>query len=228
MGAAVHRKTLSLRHLRLPLGSSDSLHDGSASMSSTPEPTEPATVLLQRLHAGDAEAGQRLLPLIYAELRQAADLCLQRERPGHTLQATALVHEAWIRMCGAGASPQAESRGHFVRIAARAMRQILVDHARARSARKRGTRIEVESIDALMVAFEDRSIDVLALDETLERLTHMDEGLARIVELRYFAGLNLPEVALALEVSLSTVERGWRAARAWLRQEMSDADEPPT
>jgi len=197
-------------------------------MSSTPESTEPATILLQRLRAGDAEAGQRLLPLIYAELHRAADLCLQRERPGHTLQATALVHEAWIRLCGDGPTPPAENRGHFVRIAARAMRQILVDHARARSARKRGTRTEVESIDALMGAFEDRSIDVLALNEALERLTHMDEALARIVELRYFAGLNLPEVAEALEVSLSTVERGWRMARAWLRSEMTDADELPT
>ena len=101
-------------------------------------------------------------------------------------------------------------------------------HARARSARKRGTRAEVESVEALMGAFEERSIDILALNEALERLASMDEALARIVELRYFAGLRLLEVAEALGVSLSTVERGWRAALAWLRSEMSDAGDLPT
>ena len=181
------------------------------------------TRLLQRISAGDARAGDELLPLLYQELKSVAAACMDRERPNHTLQPTALVHEAWMRVIGAREGPTWSGRDHFVRAAACAMRHVLVDHARARAAQKRGNGGRVLPLDSVMASFEERQLDVLALDEALERLTAMDEQLGRIVELRFFAGLTIPETARVLGVSTPTVERGWRVARLWLRNELPPA-----
>ena len=182
--------------------------------------SQPAvTGLLERLGDGDASAEAELLPLLYDQLHGLAERAMRRERPGHTLQATALVHDAWMRLMGGGAPRDWNDRGHFFRVAARAMRNLLVDHARARRVRPGSSAVDLdgERIDALMDVYEDRAIDLLALHEALEALAALDPELARIVELRFFAGLSIDETARALAVSPSTVDRGWRTARAWLR-----------
>ncbi len=175
----------------------------------------PATVLIQRAGAGDAAAAEELLRVVYGELRQLAAAALSRERAGHTLQPTALVNEAWLRL--AGPSAGWSGRGHFFGAAGRAMRQVLVDHARARNAGKRGGGRASVELDESLLAWESRALDLLALDEALAELSRVDERAVRIVELRFFAGLEMAEVARALELSLPTVERGWRMARLWLR-----------
>lgn len=180
--------------------------------------------LLERVESGDKEAEGALLELLFDELRGVAAGYLAGERAGHTLQPTALVSEAWMRLGGGRRSEGAEAwadRQHFVRTAARAMRRILVDHARARNAEKRGQRTEVadECLVELAAGFESQA-DVLALHESLERLAAFDEPLARLVELRFFAGLSVPEAARAVGRSVSHVERQWRLARAWLRRDL--------
>jgi len=162
------------------------------------------------------------MALIYDELHALAEESFRGERGGHTLQPTALVHEAWIRLVG-GAPVEWQGRSHFLRVAARAMRHVLVDHARGRSRLKRGRRsaADPDDLDRLLFAFEERSIDVVDLNDLLERLSSFDEKLARVVELRYFAGLSVPEVAEVLGTSTTTVERSWRLARAWLQHEMA-------
>lgn len=189
------------------------------------------TQLLQRLDAGDAGAEERLYGFVYGELRELADGYMRRERPGHTLQATALVHEAYLRVVrrdapGDGAGDGAGAwtgREHFLRVAARAMRAVLVDHARRRAAQKRagenggGRRLE---LDEMATLFGRPSLDVLAIHETLERLAGVDADLARVVELRFFGGLTIAETASALGVSTPTVQRGWRTARAWMMIEL--------
>lgn len=177
--------------------------------------TGPATVLIQRAGAGDRAAAEELLRVVYGELRELAASALSRERAGHTLQPTALVHEAWLRLAGPDAGWN--GRGHFFGAAARAMRQVLVDHARARNAAKRGGGRAAVELDEALLAWESRALDLLALDEALAELARVDERAVRIVELRFFAGLEMDEVARALELSLPTVERGWRMARLWLR-----------
>jgi RNA polymerase sigma factor (TIGR02999 family) len=164
-------------------------------------------------------AAQELAPLVYAELRRLAGAYMRRERPGQTLQATALVHEAYLRLAGAG-TPWHDKR-HFVGIAARSMRQILVERARARGAQKRwGGLNRVSMTDALAVATE--SVAMLpALDDALTRLEQIDAEQARIVELRYFAGLSIEDTADALGISPATLKRRWALARAWLFREMS-------
>ena len=185
----------------------------------------PATAILQRLGAGDRAAEAELLGLVYAELRALAASALRGERAGHTLQPTALVHEAWLRLVGAGPTDWT-CRAHFFGAAARAMRQVLVDHARARGAAKRGGgrgRVEADEaslLDLSVAAWEERALDLLALDEALQRLAAADPRAARVVELRFFAGLEMAEVARVLSVSLPTVERDWRLARLWLRAEI--------
>lgn len=186
-------------------------------------PDPPVTELLRRLRAGDAAAAEQLMPVIQGELHRIAEASFQGQREGHTLQPTALLNEAWMRLF-AGQSQDWKDRTHFLSTAARAMRHVLVDYARARGRLKRGKRAEFdpEHLEALMGVFEERSIDVLSLDEALGRLTQFDARLAGVVELRFFGGLSVPEVAEALDVSVTTVERDWRLARAWLRKELPE------
>jgi len=161
-----------------------------------------------------------LFPLVYAELRRIAAREMRREKPGRTLQTTALVHEAYLRLLK-DASLSFENRAHFLGVAARAMREILIEHARARSARKRGGGAVRLTLDDLVAPVSSPSIDVLALDEALERLARLDERHARVVELRYFGGLSVEETAAALGLSPATVKRDWTLARAWLFRELA-------
>lgn len=178
------------------------------------------TELLRAWGAGDARASDALVPLVYAELRRQARLALRRENEGHTLQATALVHEAWLRL-DAQHEARWESRTQFLAVAAQTMRRVLVDHARTRRALKRGGGdVHVTLGNAVHAAVSSDSVDVLALDEALARLGAMDARKARLVELRYFAGLSIPEAAEALGISQSTVIREWAVARMWLRREL--------
>ena len=179
------------------------------------------TVVLARATAGDAVATNELFPLVYEELRKIAADHLGQERAGHTLQPTALVNEAYLRLVGA-ADLGWKNRAHFFGAAAQAIRRILVDHARARHRAKRGgdaERVSLESTDP--AAPMGNAVDMLALNEALTRLTEVDPAKAKVVELRYFAGLSLEETARALEVSLPTVSRYWEYARVWLHREMN-------
>ena len=187
----------------------------------TSENPEDITGLLQAWRDGDAAALAALTPLVYGELRRVAEQHMRRERPDHTLQATALVHEAFLRLTG-GASPAWEDRAHFFKAAARIMRHVLVDHARARGYAKRGgggLRISIEDGAAAVLAAE-RAPDLVALDEALERLERLDPRQHQVVELRFFGGLSVEETAEALGVSAITVKRDWRSARAWLFAEL--------
>lgn len=174
------------------------------------------TRLLAQACAGDASAAERLWPLVYDELHGLAQKCMAGERQGHTLQATALVHEAYLRLVG-DREVRWQDRAHFLGVAARSMRQILVNHATKRAAVKRGGDRERIRLDEVTAAFEARSIDLLALDEALTELSAVDLQQERTVELRFFGGLTLDEIAATLGVSRSTVDRDWRMARAWLR-----------
>ena len=174
--------------------------------------------LLDDARRGDEAALGRLLPLLYAELREIAGRHMRRERPDHTLQPTALVHEAFLRM--AGSTPlSAQDRTHFLRTASQAMRRVLVDHARARNAQKRGGPLHV-TLDEAIAGGTEPAVDMLALDDALDRLGAAEPRWAQVVELRYFAGLEIPEVAAALGVSPATVKRDWQFARAWLSKEL--------
>jgi RNA polymerase sigma factor (TIGR02999 family) len=167
----------------------------------------------------DAASADELAPLVYNELRRLAAAYMKRERPGQTLQATALVHEAYVRLAGAG-TPWHDKR-HFVGIAARSMRQILVERARARGAQKRWAGLNRVSLsDTLAVAAEQETM-LPALDEALDRLEQIDAEQARIVELRFFAGFSIEETADALGVSPATLKRRWSLARAWLYRELT-------
>lgn len=189
-------------------------------------PTAPASVagvtqLLRAWGAGDPQASDSLVRLVYEELRRQATLVLRREGEGHTLQATALVHEAWLRLDGQ-ADARWESRAQFFGIAAQTMRRVLLDHARTRLALKRGggdVRISLGDGIAEQGAALD-AVDVIALDEALARLAVLDPQKARLVDLRYFAGLSIPEAAEVLGVSPATVGREWAIARMWLRREL--------
>jgi RNA polymerase sigma factor (TIGR02999 family) len=177
------------------------------------------TQLLIRWQSGDEKALQALIPLVYKELRTAARRCLLSERPGHTLQSTDLVHEAYLRLAG-GQAPDVQSRTHFIAIAARLMRQVLVDYARRRSASKRGAQYRVELDSGLFVLPQPQTIDVMAIDRALNRLSRRDAQQEKIVELRFFGGLTVEETAHALEISPATVKRDWNMAKAWLTREM--------
>jgi RNA polymerase sigma factor (TIGR02999 family) len=195
----------------------------------TPQPDRVAssstaasvTELLRAWGAGDARASEELVPLVYAELRRQARRALRREGEGHTLQATALVHEAWLRLDGQH-DARWESRTQFLAVAAQMMRRVLVDHARTRRAVKRGgggTQVTLSEADRAVATPDD--VDVLALDDALGRLAVLDPRKARVVELRYFAGLTIPEVAETLGISLATVGREWAIARMWLHRELA-------
>ena len=192
-----------------------------------PLPPASATRVLLAAAQGEPGGADELFALVYGELRQLAAAALGRERAGHTLQPTALVHEAWMRL--AGADPAAwQGRAHFFGAAARCMRQILVEHARGRERLKRGggwRRVELEEGVAMA---GDEELDVLALDRALERLAALSARQARVVELRFFSGLPVEAVAELLDLSARTVEREWRFARAWLAQALAEeADREP-
>ncbi len=186
-------------------------------------PTSTPEALLRSWQAGDQDALQHLLPLVYDELRRVARRHLRAEREGHTLQTTALIHEAYLRLAHQGPR-ELEHRGQFIALASHLMRQILVDHARARAAKKRQGGWQVTLSDAL-AAPESSEIDVLAVDDALTRLSQLDPQQARVVELRYFGGLSIAETAEALAISDATVKRDWRTARAWLHRAMQHGDE---
>ncbi|MBA3296785.1 MAG: sigma-70 family RNA polymerase sigma factor [Acidobacteria bacterium] len=164
-----------------------------------------------------------LLPLVYKELRRLAAGYIRREKPGQTLQPTALVHEAYLRLMK-DRPDRWQNRAHFCAIAAHSMRQILIERARARGAVKRGGGGPRVTLDEALVAGEDRSIDLLALDEALERLAAMDPDQARLVELRFFGGLTVDETAEAMDISPATVKRHWTVAKAWLARELEGLD----
>lgn len=185
------------------------------------------TQLLSAIEAGDPLAAERLLPLVYRELHGLAARELSAERAGHTLSATALVHEAWLRMAGSdGRNLPSRSRQHFFGAAARAMRQVLIDHARRKQADKRGAGRRAVPLEENHAAAPERSAELLALDEALTRLERDRPELARLVELRYFVGFSMVEAAESLEVPLRTAERNWTYAKAWLRRELSDGEAP--
>ncbi len=183
---------------------------------------EPITVLLRRMGAGDREAGERVFALVYAELRARAGGLMGAA--GGTLQPTAIVHEAWIKLAGSE-SGDWRDRGHFLAFAASAMRSILVDHARAKRTAKRGGGAARIELDRAVAEYEDRAVDLVALDEALAELATLDPELARVVELRFFGGSTIAETAQALGISTATVERDWRTARSWLRQRIDGGEE---
>lgn len=172
---------------------------------------------------GDVDSAERLVVAVYDELREIAARHLARERPDHTLQPTALAHEAYLRVIGPRDVPLAD-RAHFLAVAATAIRRILIDHARRRGAAKRGGDRDRIALGAHPAEAPD-VLDLLALDEALSRLAEFDERKSRVVELRAFGGLPMEQIALILDVSLPTVERDWAAARAWLAVQLRDADD---
>ena len=194
-------------------------------MTHDPTPTpRPVTRILDEAEGLTREQvlGQ-LLPVVYDELRALAGAQLRGERPDHSLQPTALVHEAYLRMAAADRTPW-EDRGHFFRAAARAMRRILIDHARARRTNKRGGGREAVSLSQVGASTWDEPGNLLALDEALSRLEKRDPRAAEVVQLRYFAGLSVPETAEALGLSRRTVNREWTFARAWLERALDSGD----
>ena len=177
------------------------------------------TELLADWSEGDQEALNKLIPLVYDELHKLASRYLRRERPDHTLQTTAVVHEAYLKLVNQR-DANFENRLHFFAVAAQIMRRILVDYARRHHASKRGGDLYKLSLDEALVTSEEKGADLLALDEALERLAAIDERQSRVVELRVFAGLTLEETAQALNLSPSTVRREWSMAKAWLHKEI--------
>jgi RNA polymerase sigma factor (TIGR02999 family) len=183
-------------------------------------PPKTVSELLANWHAGDDEALRAALPLVYNELRRIAHRYLQNERPGHTLQSTALVHEAYLRLEKQGTAPF-QNREHFLAICALLMRQILVEYARSRKAARRDGGFRVTLDDAL--AFKTRSVDMVALDDALNELAKLNPQQSRIVELRFFGGLSIEETSRLLDLSTTTVKKYWATARLWLHHQISKA-----
>ena len=177
------------------------------------------TRVLDEIQQGKEEAADKLLPLVYEELRKLAAHKMASEAPGQTLQPTALVHEAWLRLTGAE-NKSWDSQGHFFAAAAEAMRRILIERARAKSRLRRGSRAEHVPLDQVTIASDDPPETVLAIHEALDRLTARDPFKAEVVKMRYFIGLSQDEIAHALGVSVPTIRRHWAIARAWLYAEM--------
>ncbi len=178
------------------------------------------TKILSAIDGGDAKAASQLLPLVYDELRRLAAHKMSHEKPGQTLQATALVHEAYLRLVGPEAGERWDGRGHFFAAAAEAMRRILVENARRKQRQKAGggrRRVDLEAVEPEIAG---PSVDVLALDEALQKLERQDQRKADLVRLRFFAGLSIPQAAAALEISTSTADNDWAYAKTWLRVEM--------
>jgi RNA polymerase sigma factor (TIGR02999 family) len=185
------------------------------------------TRILTAIEQGDARAADELLPLVYEELRRLAAQRLSQELPGQTLQATALVHEAYIRLVGAEARDWS-NRGHFFAAAAEAMRRILIENARRKQRHKHGGDHQRVDLDNADIAIEGPSTDLIALDEALTRLAEEDRVVADLVKMRYFSGLTLGQAAAVLGVSRRTADRYWAYARAWLYQEITNAKKPPS
>ncbi|HKN15350.1 MAG TPA: sigma-70 family RNA polymerase sigma factor [Candidatus Sulfotelmatobacter sp.] len=181
--------------------------------------TEDVTVLLAQLTKGNEEAGSKLIPLVYSELRRLAGGYMRRERSDHTLQPTALVHEAYLRLVGQRAVDW-QSRSHFFGIAAQVMRRILVDHARGHLRDKRGGGQKPVPIDEALVFAPEQAQELVKLDQALERLTQLDPRQGKIVELRFFGGLTVEQTADLLSISPKTVKRDWSVAKAWLHGEL--------
>jgi RNA polymerase sigma factor (TIGR02999 family) len=190
-------------------------------MKESGEDSRSVTQMLREWSAGNAEILDSLMPLVYEELRLQAARFLRKERPNHTLQTTALIHEAYLKLIDQKAV-EWQNRAHFFAIASTAMRRILVDHARERHREKRGGAAENLPLDeALPVSANERSVDLIALDDALNRLAKLDKRQAKVVELRYFSGLSIDETAEILGVSNATVRLDWNLAKAWLRQEIT-------
>jgi RNA polymerase sigma-70 factor, ECF subfamily len=190
-------------------------------MSSEPTQTEAITQLLVAYKNGDHSALEQVFPLVYNELRRLASGYLRREREGHTLQPTALVHEAYLRLLGQDVDWQ--NRAHFLGVAAQMMRRILVDHARQHKSEKRGSggvKIALDDVEAINLSAE-RANDLIALDDALTALAEFDPTKSRMVELRYFAGLSVEETAKVLGISIATFVRQWKTTRAWLYREIT-------
>ncbi|MFO0871920.1 MAG: sigma-70 family RNA polymerase sigma factor [Pirellulales bacterium] len=180
------------------------------------------TRILSQMEAGDPTASERLLPLVYAELRKLAARQLQNEPANLTIQPTALVHEAYLRLVDVSEPPRWDSRGHFFAAAAQAMRRILVDNARRRQSLKKGGAMKRVEVNLNDVEGTSRTVDLVALDEALSRLTELDPRKTKLVELRYFSGLTMDQAASVLGISVATAQRDWCFARAWLFRELSD------
>jgi RNA polymerase sigma factor (TIGR02999 family) len=185
------------------------------------------TRILNAIEQGDAQAADKLLPLVYEELRRLAAQKMSHERPGQTLEATALVHEAYIRLVGAEAQNWS-GRTHFFAAAAEAMRRILIENARRKQRHKHGADHHRVDLEDSKIAIEGPSTDLIALDEALTKLTEEDRVVADLVKLRYFAGLTIEQAAAVLGVSSRTADRYWAYARAWLYQQITKAEKPPS
>jgi RNA polymerase sigma factor (TIGR02999 family) len=187
-------------------------------------PVSEVTRILSAIEQGEPHAAEQLLPLVYDELRKLAAARLAKEKPGQTLQPTALVHEAYLRLVGAEKGQDWDSRGHFFAAAAEAMRRILIDQARTKASQRcggGGQRIDLDHVD---VAAPEADLEVLALHEALERFQQVDPVKAELVKLRYFAGLSIPQAAKALGISSSTADRYWAYARAWMHAELKKGE----
>lgn len=180
------------------------------------------TRIVDQLRQGDSSASEQLLQVVYAELRKLATDKLAHERPGQTLQATALVHEAYLRLVDGEIAPHWNGRGHFFAAAAEAMRRILVENARRKGRQKHGGEHQKVELESDVADPQAPSLDLLALDEAMSRLAASEPVKAELVKLRFFAGLSMPEAAAALDISLATAERHWTFARSWLYAELSD------
>ena len=181
--------------------------------------SEHVTQILEAVGAGDEHAAEKLLPLVYNELRSLAGARLAQEAPGQTLQPTALVHEAWLRLVGSG-NEHWNGRGHFFGAAAEAMRRILIEHARRRLAAKRGAGVEVVDFDGMEISSPVADDELLAMNEALEKFATIDARKAELVKLRYFIGMNFEESAIALGIAVPTAKVWWAYARSWLTVEL--------
>jgi RNA polymerase sigma factor (TIGR02999 family) len=188
------------------------------------EPRQGLTLILGRARSGDEKARGEVVALIYDELRRVASRLMRSERPSHTLSPTAVVHEAVIRLLGDAVFDKAADRNYLFASAARAMREVLIDHARRRAADRRGGGMRRVPLDLVVDYFEGEGLNVVAVHEALDRLAELNERQAQVMTLRYFGGMTVPEVAAALGVSLVTVERDWRLARAWLIGQLDEED----
>ncbi|MCP5516638.1 MAG: sigma-70 family RNA polymerase sigma factor [Verrucomicrobiales bacterium] len=181
------------------------------------------TRLLDAVERGESQAAEELLPLVYGELRRLAAVRMAAEKPGQTLQATALVHEAWLRLAG-NDHQQWRGRTHFFRAAAEAMRRILIDRARSKAAAKRGDAVPLEELHESRLVMRAPESEALAVNEALDELSDTDPVAAQVVKLRYFAGMTVPEIAQVLGVSERTVHRNWAYARSWLKGAIRDGE----
>jgi RNA polymerase sigma factor (TIGR02999 family) len=178
------------------------------------------TRILSAIEQGDPQAAVHLLPLVYDELRRLAAQKLAHEKPGQTLDATALVHEAYLRLAGSEAQSRWEGRGHFFAAAAEAMRRILIDQARRKQSQRQGGGMKRQPLEHVEIAAPEPALDILAVNDALERFTKVDPIKANLVKLRYFTGLTIPQAADALGISTTTADRYWAYARAWLHAEL--------